>query len=252
VVRRNLANPLREPDTRGRFAAWFGFAGGGAVSVAANVAHAQPTLGARLTGAFWPLALLLAVEVITRVQWQPGGWWVATRYAGATLVALVAAIVSYRHMAGLLTRYGEDALAAHLGPLAVDGLMVVSGVALLSLARTVAAPASSYGRTSTPPRAGTTGANDQTCTTDNSVAQTKRRTAAQMSASAPPSAPRSAPPAPGSELRTQAEATYRQSVADGRPLKGTELAAQFRRSPRWGQQLIADIERELDQQQRAA
>jgi Protein of unknown function (DUF2637) len=248
VVRRNLANPLQEPDTRGRFAAWFGFAGGGAVSVAANVAHAQPTLGARLTGAFWPLALLLAVEVITRVQWQPGGWWVATRYAGATLVALVAAIVSYRHMAGLLTRYGEDALAAHLGPLAVDGLMVVSGVALLSLARTVAAPASTYGRTSTPPRAGTTGASDHTCTTDDSAAQTKRRTAAQMSASAPPSAP----PAPGSELRTQAEATYRQSVADGRPLKGTELAAQFRRSPRWGQQLIADIERDLDQQQRAA
>jgi hypothetical protein len=67
------------------------------------------------------------------VRWQSGAWWAIARYGGVTIVAAVAAIVSYRHMSGLLIAYGEDSLSAHIGPLAVDGLMVVAGLALLTI-----------------------------------------------------------------------------------------------------------------------
>jgi hypothetical protein len=122
-----------------RLVAWSGFLLGVAASVAANVAHAQPGIGPRIAGAFVPLALLLAVECMTRPRWnrRPGTWstwgWGLARYGGTGLVALVAAVMSYRHMSALLTGYGEDALNAAIGPLAVDGLMVVAGFALLAM-----------------------------------------------------------------------------------------------------------------------
>lgn len=146
--------PSGMPQPRGaRAVAWLAFVVGIAASVAANIAHAyyanptqldawrqqggtgewHPEPGSIVAAGFWPLALLLAVEVLSRVRWQPGAWWSVARYGGLLLVALVAAVLSYRHMAGLLAVYGEDGLSAHLGPLAVDGLMVLSGFALLSM-----------------------------------------------------------------------------------------------------------------------
>lgn len=138
--------------------AWCSFAFGIVVSVAANVAHVfypstavlreftdrtgkaaadwSPDLGAVLGAGFWPVALLLTVELLTRVAWPTGWAWGLTRYGGTGLVAAVAAVMSYRHMAGLLAAWGEDAFSAHLGPLAVDGLMVVAGMALLAMSAT--------------------------------------------------------------------------------------------------------------------
>jgi uncharacterized protein DUF2637 len=121
-----------------------GLVTGVAASVAANVAHSfvppanagagwTPPAGAVIAAAFWPLALFLAVEVLTRVPWRSGGWWAFARYGGVSVVALVAAIVSYRHMAALLMTYREDWISAHIGPFAVDGLMVVAGLALLTM-----------------------------------------------------------------------------------------------------------------------
>lgn len=145
--------PLRQ--RRGAvFVSWASFGFGVAVSIMANVAHTfhpsaaqltawqaaghqvaewRPEVGAALAAAFWPVALLLAVEVLSRVRWQRGFWWGAARYGGTGAVALVAAVMSYRHMAGLLGSFGEDSVSAHLGPLGVDGLMVVAGFALLSM-----------------------------------------------------------------------------------------------------------------------
>lgn len=51
-------------------------------------------------------------------------------------MAGVAAFVSYRHMSGLLTHYGEDILVATVGPLAIDGLMIMATGALLAARRT--------------------------------------------------------------------------------------------------------------------
>jgi hypothetical protein len=79
---------------------------------------------------------LLALEVLTRVQWPAGFWWWGfARYVGIGAVASVAAVLSYRHMAGLLTSWGEDWWNAHLGPLAVDGLMLIAATALLAISR---------------------------------------------------------------------------------------------------------------------
>jgi hypothetical protein len=128
-----------DPETAGRpglLTAWVAFVSGIAASVAANMLHAAGggASSAELIGAaFWPLALLLSTELLTRVPWPRGWWWGFGRFVGVGLVAGVAAILSYRHMAGLLTSWGEDPLNAHLGPLAVDGLMLVAATALLAL-----------------------------------------------------------------------------------------------------------------------
>ena len=138
-----------QPATTGQGRGW-AYAGallGGVVSVAANVAHSYvppagadtrwtPEVGAVIGAVFWPLALFVAVEILTRIAWPAGGRWVWLRFVGLLPVALVAAVVSYRHLSGLLTFYGEDALTATVGPLAVDGLMVMATGALLATART--------------------------------------------------------------------------------------------------------------------
>lgn len=124
--------------TRGRAWARAGFGFGIAASLAANVEHvlihAHAPIGAVIASAYWPLALLIAIEVISRVAWPDGRKWWWCRYGGLSAVAGIAAIISYRHMAALLGYYGEDALSAHIGPLAVDGLMVVCSTALLAIA----------------------------------------------------------------------------------------------------------------------
>jgi uncharacterized protein DUF2637 len=120
---------------------------GGGVSIAANIAHSyvppadwtptqpgrqySPQLGAVIGAVVWPLALFVAVEILARTPW-PAGWrWIVLRGLGLVPVALVAAFVSYRHLSGLLVYYHEDPLTAALGPLAVDGLMVMATAALL-------------------------------------------------------------------------------------------------------------------------
>jgi hypothetical protein len=60
-------------------------------------------VGAVIGATFWPTALLVAVEILTRVDWPDLPRWVALRYGGLVPVTGVAAFVSYRHMAALLT-----------------------------------------------------------------------------------------------------------------------------------------------------
>ncbi|MGH3712844.1 MAG: DUF2637 domain-containing protein [Micromonosporaceae bacterium] len=121
------------PHRSARLIAWCAFTLGVAASIAANVAHARPELGPRLASAFAPVALLLTVEIMSRVPWPDGRWWKLGRWAGTGTVAAVAAITSYRHMSALLASYGEDRLTAIIQPACVDGLMVVASLALLAL-----------------------------------------------------------------------------------------------------------------------
>ena len=127
----------------GRGWAYVGAGLGGAVSIAANVAHSyvppvdapgawSPPVGAVVASIFWPIALFVAVEILARVAWPDGKHWAVLRYGGLLPVALVAAFVSYKHLSGLIAFYGEDRLTAMLGPLAVDGLMVVATGALIA------------------------------------------------------------------------------------------------------------------------
>lgn len=126
--------------TSGRAWARTGFTFGIAASLAANVADVltrpHEPFGGVLSAAFWPVALLIALEILTRVAWPGGVWWKVTRYGGVLVVALIAALASYTHMAGLLTTYGEGWLAG-IEPLAVDGLLIVSSMALLAISGAV-------------------------------------------------------------------------------------------------------------------
>jgi hypothetical protein len=127
----------------GRRWAYLGAALGGIVSIAANVAHSyvpptgvmtewRPNVGAVLGAVFWPVALFVATEILARVVWPSGRTWWLLRWTGMLPVAAVAALVSYRHLSGLLAYYGEEPVVCVLGPLAVDGLMVMATGAILA------------------------------------------------------------------------------------------------------------------------
>ena len=49
---------------------------------------------------FWPVALFVATEILTRVAWPSGRTWWLLRWTGMLPVAVVAALVSYRHLSG--------------------------------------------------------------------------------------------------------------------------------------------------------
>jgi len=126
----------------------WGYAGallGGLVSIAANVAHSyipptstpadwHPPIGDVVGAVFWPVALFVAIEILARTKWPRAKRWVFVRFLGLLPVAVVTAIVSYGHLSGLLAHYSESWLTAHLGPLAVDGLMVMASSALMATA----------------------------------------------------------------------------------------------------------------------
>src|SRR4051812_39175799 len=127
----------------GRRWAYLGAALGGTVSIAANIAHSyvpptgataawSPNVGAVIGAVFWPVALFVATEILTRVTWPAGRVWWLLRWTGMLPVASVAALVSYRHLSGLLAFYGEEPLVCVLGPVAVDGLMVMATGAILA------------------------------------------------------------------------------------------------------------------------
>ncbi len=134
------------PSLSGRRWAYIGAALGGTVSIAANIAHSyvppvgaaegwSPNVGAVIGAMFWPVALFVATEILTRVAWPSGRVWQLLRWAGMLPVAAVAALVSYRHLSGLLAYYGEESIVCVLGPLAVDGLMVMATGAILATGR---------------------------------------------------------------------------------------------------------------------
>jgi hypothetical protein len=102
-------------------------------SVAANVLHAEPNPISQAIAAWPPLALLLTVELISRVPVHRRAL-AAVRLAATAFIASIAAYVSYNHMVGVAFRYGEQGAAPYLIPLSVDGLVVVASVCLVELA----------------------------------------------------------------------------------------------------------------------
>jgi len=107
------------------------------LSIAGNVAHTahintDPSARQYVYAIMWPVMVWLGVEMFVRVPWQPGkaAHWLV-RWVGITLVAFIAGLVSYRHLRGLLIADGEDSIVYNVGPLAVDGLMLMATLALL-------------------------------------------------------------------------------------------------------------------------
>lgn len=153
----DTATATAAPMTHGRVWARLGFGVGIAASVAANVAHTfvppatvvraahmahaavkwTPEAGAIVAAAFWPVALVISIEVISRVHWPNRWYWFAIRYIGMSAVAVISAVISYGHLSSLMRAYGEDTLSATIGPLAVDGLMAVCSGAMLAIGENV-------------------------------------------------------------------------------------------------------------------
>ncbi|MBE1488086.1 DUF2637 domain-containing protein [Plantactinospora soyae] len=105
---------------------------GVAASVVANVLHARDNPISQAIAAWPPLALLLTVELISRVPVHRRSLAFARMAATAT-IAGIAAWVSYWHMVGVAARYGETGASPYLLPLSVDGLIVVASICLVEL-----------------------------------------------------------------------------------------------------------------------
>lgn len=123
----------REQLGRMRWAVRGTLALGVAASVAANVLHAQPNPVSQTIAGWPPLALLVTIELISRVPVHRRGL-AAVRLGAAAVLAGIAAWVSYWHMVAVVARYGETGAAPYLIPVSVDGLVVVASVCLVELA----------------------------------------------------------------------------------------------------------------------
>ena len=228
------------PDGRrgGRGWAYAGAVLGGAVSVAANVAHSyvpppgaspgwSPLPGAVVGAVFWPLALFVAIEILARTAWPEGAAWKVVRLGGLLPVAVVAAVVSYRHLSGLIRYYGEDGLTATVGPLAVDGLMIVASAAIVA-----SAPASGAGR------APAVAAPDATVSPEPPP-----RVAPAAPSPARPRAEEVAKPAStgaAGRQRREAREYVLAELRAGRTPTGAAVGRRFGRNSRWGQRLVRD------------
>ncbi|WP_433530267.1 DUF2637 domain-containing protein [Micromonospora sp. CA-263727] len=106
---------------------------GVAASVTANILHAQANPISQTIAAWPPLALLITVELVTRIPVHHRALG-AIRIVAATAIAAIAAFISYHHMVGVVARYGETGTVPYLLPLSVDGLIIVASVSLVELA----------------------------------------------------------------------------------------------------------------------
>jgi hypothetical protein len=106
---------------------------GVAASITANVLHAEPNTVSQVIAGWPPLALLITIELVARVPVHRT-WLANIRRLATTGIAGIAAWVSYWHMAGVASRYGEHGASPFLLPLSVDGLVVIASVSLVELA----------------------------------------------------------------------------------------------------------------------
>jgi Protein of unknown function (DUF2637) len=105
---------------------------GVAASVAANILHARPNPISQSIAAWPPLALLLTVELVSRVPVHR--WLLATcRVLATVVISGIAAWVSYWHMAAVAATFGETDSSPYLLPVSVDGLIVVASISLVEL-----------------------------------------------------------------------------------------------------------------------
>jgi hypothetical protein len=115
---------------------WGSFLVGLVGSLGFNIASTVITNGvgpAVAVAVLWPLLNLGSVEMMIRVPWPRGKGWTFLRYAPTGVVALISFVISYTHIHHVMAVIGEADIAALSGPLAIDVLMLLAGVALVAL-----------------------------------------------------------------------------------------------------------------------
>ncbi|QGN49806.1 DUF2637 domain-containing protein [Micromonospora sp. WMMC415] len=214
-----------------RWAVRAGLTLGVAASIAANVLHARPNLISQVIAAWPPLALLLTVELISRVPSHRRSLAIL-RLLATAVIAGIAAWVSYWHMAGVAARYGETAAgASYLLPISVDGLVVVASISLVEIAGHIrgtatapqlAAPADHDQPTAATPTSGLTPA-----TQHQATILTEPLPVAEPSAASPPAVAAPVPAQPASPISGARGARVRPAA---RPADAPEPPSDHRRS----------------------
>lgn len=116
---------------------------GSGVSIAGNVADTYRISGPATDAlditlaAFWPAAVLLAIEMFVSTLWSKAPGYQALRWIGSIGIGFMAMRVSWIHLNELLASRGQTADVATLGPLAIDGLAIMATALILSGRRAV-------------------------------------------------------------------------------------------------------------------
>jgi hypothetical protein len=97
---------------------------------AINLGSHQPGIGAYVSAIVWPLTLFAVVEVLLHTPWLNNWRDGLTKAVAVGFVGLMAAYISYFHLAHTLSAYGYDVVSRYAGPLAIDAAMVMATLAL--------------------------------------------------------------------------------------------------------------------------
>lgn len=146
---------MKKLPSAGRLYAYVGAIGGFALSFWANVRDAYiPEIPKGVAGDLWragypgyhnvdpngfdlvlagffPIALFVALELLTRVDWKPTNAHKALKWLGVGGLTLVAGIISYSHLRTGFILAGWSTSMASLAPFAVDGFMLLCTTVLL-------------------------------------------------------------------------------------------------------------------------
>jgi hypothetical protein len=121
--------------------AYLSLAVGSGVSISGNIADTYRVAGAIgrvpdgldiAISAFWPAAVLLAIEMFVSRLWPKTTPMQSVRWLGSLGIGFVAMYVSWHHLADLLSSRGQDGVVSSIGPLAIDGLAVMATGLILS------------------------------------------------------------------------------------------------------------------------
>lgn len=97
---------------------------------AINLSGRTPGIGAYISATWWPLALFGVIEIMLHTPWLRNwrdGW---TKVVAVGLVGVMAAYISYFHLAHTLSAYGYDVASRYMGPLAIDAAMAMATLSL--------------------------------------------------------------------------------------------------------------------------
>lgn len=145
------STPAQRKLTMTIWAARSAFASGLAVSLAANIwASIDHGLIGLVSGVWSPLALLMALFLVENISHKT--WSGRLRLSGMVVLAVIAAWVSYWHLAEFFVAGGLDNPGAHLMPFTVDVLMALAGPSMRRKPAAVARkkPAAARARNVTP------------------------------------------------------------------------------------------------------
>lgn len=90
-----------------------------------------PSIGAIFGAAIWPVLLIISVELMSRTGWPDTVFARIVRYGLMGAVAVFAATISYQHIREVLLSWRYNELSSNVGPLALDGVMVLAGYAMV-------------------------------------------------------------------------------------------------------------------------